>query len=132
VEGSKILNQIMLDNSKSKSGKHAIRSFLFQVDSNLIVDISSSPGDEVPPTYKVGESRLVEIPKGHVVYLYLVKNVKGMVKGRALVIKDNKVILAMNYRKLKLKRVEGDPNALEPLKRVMEYLKIPVKKINTR
>lgn len=38
----------------------------------------------------------------------------------------------MNYRKLKLKRVEGDPNALEPLKRVMEYLKIPVKKINTR
>ncbi len=101
VEGSKILNQIVLDNSKSKSGKHAIRSFLFQVDSNLIVDISSSPGDEVPPTYKVGESRLVEIPKGHVVYLYLVKKRERYGKGKGYGYKRQQSYLGYELQKVK-------------------------------
>ncbi len=126
------LQEVILDNSKSKSGKHAIRSFLFQVENNLIVDLSTSSGKDLPSTYKVGESKLVEVPKGTVVYLTLKKNIKGQVRGRIVELKDNKVVLVMNYRKLKLKRVEGDSKSVDPIKKVLDYLKVPVKKVNLR
>jgi len=132
VEGSNLLTHVILDNSKSKTGKHAVRSFLFQVDSNLIVDLSTTSGKGVSPLYKVGESKMIEVPKGTVVYLTLIKNVSGKVRGRVVELKDNKVVLIMNYRKLKLKRVKGDSNAVEPVKKVFDYLKVPVKKINLR
>ncbi len=132
MEGSNLLTHVILDNSKSKTGKHAVRSFLFQVDSNLIVDLSTTSGKGVSPLYKVGESKMIEVPKGTVVYLTLIKNVSGKVRGRVVELKDNKVVLIMNYRKLKLKRVKGDSNAVEPVKKVFDYLKVPVKKINLR
>ncbi|AAK41181.1 hypothetical protein SULI_09610 [Saccharolobus solfataricus] len=123
--------EVLLENSKSKKGKHVVRTFLFKVDSNGSIQQIELPGKPVRPTYKVGEAKIVNIPnKGVYVYLFLLRNIYGRVMGRIIVINDGKTVLVMKYRKLKLKLIDGDDKHVVIVKRIFEQLKIPVKKIN--
>ncbi|AWS00687.1 hypothetical protein [Metallosphaera hakonensis] len=123
--------ELILEQSKSKTGKHAIRSLLFKWD-NEIKQLNPK-GSKVLPIYREGEASAVNLrEKGIFVYARFVRNLKGKVRGRVMVIKDGVVSLEMNYRKLKLKRISGDPALYSYVKAVMDYLKIPVKRTNLK
>ncbi|WP_338601554.1 hypothetical protein V6M85_00370 [Sulfolobus tengchongensis] len=123
--------EVLLENSKSKTGKHVLRSLLFRVESNGIIQQVDLAGKKITPTYKVGEAKIVNIPsKGVYIYLFLLRNLKGRVNGRVIVFDNGNVSLVMKYRKLKLKLVDGDEKYVNSIKKVFEQLKIPVKKIN--
>lgn len=123
--------KVLLENSRSRKNKHVLRTFLFKVDVNGVIQQIELPGKVVRPTYKVGEAKIVNIPnKGTYVYLFLLRNLYGRVIGRIIVINDGKIVLVMKYRKLKLKLIDGDDKYVTIVKRISEQLKIPVKKIN--
>ncbi|MCI2414954.1 MAG: hypothetical protein MPF33_06890 [Candidatus Aramenus sp.] len=123
--------QLLLDNSKSRSGKHVMRTVLFKIDG--VIEEVTSTGIEVTPTYKVGKAFMVDLPsKGIFVYVILIRNVYNRVRGKILVIKDGNPVLVLNYRKLKIKRVNGDPSFYEYVKKVIEQTKIPVKRVNLK
>lgn len=123
--------ELVLERSKSVTGKHAVRTFLFKSE-NGPKEVKFS-GTKVAPTYKNGESYVVALKdKGTFVYIRLIMNFKGRVKGKVMIIRDGTVALELNYRKLKLKRVSGDPALFDLAKPVIDALKIPVKKVNLR
>ncbi|MEM3863184.1 MAG: hypothetical protein QW699_01670 [Metallosphaera sp.] len=123
--------ELVLEQSKSKSGKHAVRSLLYKWDNGLKqVDLK---GTNIPTLYKEGEGKLVNLrEKGIFVYARFLKNLKGKVRGKILVIKDGTISLELNYRKLKLKRVSGDPQLYDYVKQLIATLNIPVKKVNLK
>ncbi|AWR97756.1 hypothetical protein DFR86_09495 [Acidianus sulfidivorans JP7] len=122
---------LYIDNSKSKSGKHAIRSLLFEVKDSKIIEVKME-GRQVKSIYKLGEARVVEVNKGTFIYLRLIKNIYNKISGKIIVIKDNNIVLELNYRKLKIKRVNGDQSFYDKVKSVLDSLKIPVKKVNLK
>ncbi len=123
--------QLLLDNSKSRSGKHVVRSALYKVEG--AVEEVAPKGVEVQPTYKVGKAFLVDLSqKGTFVYVSLIKNAYNKVRGKIVVVKDGKPVLVLNYRKLKIKRVDGDPSFFDYVKKVIEQAKIPVKRVNLK
>ncbi|MBW9140321.1 MAG: hypothetical protein K1T65_01170 [Candidatus Aramenus sp.] len=123
--------RLLLDNSKSRSGKHVMRTVLFKVDG--VIEEVTPKGIEVTPTYKVGKAFMVDLPsKGIFVYVTLIRNIYSRVRGKILVIKDGNPVLVLNYRKLKIKRVNGDPSFYEYVKKVIEQTKIPVKRVNLK
>ncbi|QKQ99330.1 hypothetical protein GWK48_02015 [Metallosphaera tengchongensis] len=123
--------ELIVEQSKSKTGKHAIRSLLFKWENG--VKQASIKGTRIPPVYKEGDAVLVNLrERGTFVYARFIKNVKGRVFGKILIIKDGTISLEMNYRKLKLKKVSGDPSLYNVVKDVMDYLKIPVKRVNLK
>ncbi|BBD72714.1 hypothetical protein HS1genome_1103 [Sulfodiicoccus acidiphilus] len=123
--------ELLLENSKSKSGKHAARALALEVRQDSLVEVNAQ-GKKAKPTYSVGEAMTIDVSKvrGTVVYMRFVRNLKKKVEGEVVVIRENNVLLKMKYRKLKLKRVEGDSSYVELVKRAMEQLKVPVKKVN--
>ncbi|EHP68396.1 hypothetical protein MetMK1DRAFT_00028280 [Metallosphaera yellowstonensis MK1] len=123
--------ELVLERSKSLTGKHAVRTFLFKWDGKPI-EVKFT-GTKIPPTYKNGESYLLALKeKGSFVYIRLLMNLRGRVKGKIMVIKDGNIALELSYRKLKIKRVSGDPALFELVKPIIEMLKIPTKKVNLR
>lgn len=122
---------LYIDNSKSKSGKHAIRSLLYEIKESKITEVKDR-GKEVKPTYTIGDARIIEVTKGLFVYIRLIKNINNKVFGKILVIKDNNIILELNYRKLKIKKVKGDETFYDKVKEILDSLKIPVKKTNLK
>lgn len=124
--------EVLLENSKSKSGKHMLRSLIFKVINGDISQVDL-PGKKVTPTYKIGEARVVNIPSnGIYVYIYLLRNLKGRVTGKVIVFDSGRPVLVMKYRKLKLKLIDGEEKYSIHVKKVFEKLKIPVKKINVK
>ncbi len=122
---------ILVENSKSRSGKHAIRTLIFKIEKDIISQVDL-PGKKVSPTYVVGDAKIVNLPnKGTFVYVHLLKNIQDRVVGKVMVYEDGRVALVMKYRKLKLKMVEGEGRYVEYVKKIFDKLKIPVKKINT-
>ncbi|MEM3946746.1 MAG: hypothetical protein QXL04_02280 [Metallosphaera sp.] len=123
--------ELVLEQSKSKSGKHAVRSLLYKWDNGL--KQVNLKGTNIPTLYKEGEGKLVNLrEKGIFVYARFLKNLKGKVRGKILVIKDGTISLELNYRKLKLKRVSGDPQLYDYVKQLVATLNIPVKKVNLK
>ncbi|MEM3971073.1 MAG: hypothetical protein QXR34_00040 [Saccharolobus sp.] len=124
--------EVLLENSRSKSNKHVIRSLLYKVENDELVQAELS-GKKVMPIYKVGDAKIVNIPnKGIYIYVYLLRNIQGKVYGRATVIDNGNLALVMKYRKLKLKLIDGDPQYSKYIKRLFDKLKMPVKKINVK
>lgn len=126
--------EVYLENSKSKTGKHAIRSLLYTLENGKLVEYKNfKVKSKVPPTYKIGDKALVIIPdKGIFIHLVFLKNLKNKVKGKVTVYKDGNVVSEFNYRKLKLKLVKGEPTYAELVKALFEELKIPLKGINVK
>lgn len=123
--------QLVIDNSKSKSGKHVIRTLLYKIDNNIHEEKKFS--SKVRPTYTVGEAYLTDIPsKGIYVYITLIKNIYNKVKGKIIVINEGNIVLVLNYRKLKIKKINGDSQFYEHVKRVLDQVKIPVKRANLK
>ncbi|MCG3108868.1 hypothetical protein L3N51_01157 [Metallosphaera sp. J1] len=123
--------ELVLEQSKSKSGKHAVRSLLFKWDNEP--KQLNPKGTKIPPLYKDGEAVLINLKeKGIFIYARFVRNLRGRVRGKLMVIKDGAVSLEMNYRKLKLKRISGDANLYPYVKAVMDTLKIPIKRTNLK
>ncbi|MEM4024822.1 MAG: hypothetical protein QXL70_02095 [Metallosphaera sp.] len=123
--------ELVLEQSKSKSGKHAVRSLLYKWDNGL--KQVNLKGTNISTLYKEGEGKLVNLrEKGIFVYARFLKNLKGKVRGKILVIKDGTISLELNYRKLKLKRVSGDPQLYDYVKQLVATLNIPVKKVNLK
>lgn len=122
---------LYVDNSKSKTGKHAIRTLLYEIRDSKFIEIKDV-GKDVKPTYSIGNAKVVDVNKGLFVYIRLIKNINNRVYGKILVIKDNSIVLELNYRKLKIKRVRGDKSFYEKVKEILDSLKIPVKKTNLK
>ncbi|BCU71212.1 hypothetical protein [Stygiolobus caldivivus] len=126
--------EVYLENSKSKTGKHAIRTLIFEVKNNELVEFKNfQVKNKLPPTYRVGEKDVIVVPdKGIFIHLVFIKNIKNKVRGKVKVYKDGHIVSEMNYRKLKLKLVNGDQSYIEQVKALFEKLKIPVKGVNTK
>ncbi|BFH74280.1 hypothetical protein SJAV_22240 [Sulfurisphaera javensis] len=125
--------EVYLENSKSKSGKHAIRTLIFVVDNNNIYEYKPTKVRKVNGIYKVGEAGIIDLPNDKTfVYIYLIKNLQNKVKGKVIVYSGGEPKLIMNYRKLKLKLIKGDKNYSEIVKKIFDKLNIPVKKINLK
>ncbi len=123
--------QLVVDNSKSKTGKHVIRTLLYKIDDNIHEEKKFD--SKIRPTYNVGEAYLANIPpKGIYVYITLIRNIYNKVKGKIIVISDGNIVLVLNYRKLKIKRVNGDSKFYEHVKRILDQVKIPVKRTNLK
>jgi len=123
--------QLVIDNSKSKSGKHAIRTLLYKIDNNIYEEKKFS--SKIRPTYTLGDAYLVDISsKGIYVYITLIKNIYNKVKGKIIVINDGNIVLVLNYRKLKIKKINGDSRFYEYVKRILDQVKIPVKRTNLK
>ncbi len=123
--------QLVIDNSKSKSSKHAIRTLLYRIDKDAYEEKKFN--SKVKPTYSIGEAYLADIPsKGMYIYIMLTKNIYNKVKGKIIVINDGNIVLVLNYRKLKIKKVNGDPKFYEHVKKILDQVKIPVKRVNLK
>ncbi|TRM99629.1 hypothetical protein DJ527_08395, partial [Sulfolobus sp. F1] len=86
---------ILVENSKSRSGKHAIRTLIFKIEKESISQLELS-GKKVSPTYVVGDAKIVNLPnKGTFVYVHLLKNIQDRVVGKVIVYEDGRVVLIM-------------------------------------
>jgi len=72
------------------------------------------------------------VPQGwYLVYVYLVKNLRGHVKGFIEVYSpDAQLLYRAVYRKLKLRYSYGDPRYAWIVEKVVDYLRLPVKNMN--
>jgi len=126
--------ELYVENSKSKSGKHAIRTLIYLVDGNNIIEYKQFKiKRKVQGIYRIGEAEIIDLPNDKTfVYITIVKTIKNKVKGRVIVYSRGEEKLRMNYRKLKLKLITGDKNYAEIVKSILERLNIPIKKINLK
>jgi len=126
--------ELYVENSKSKSGKHAIRTLIYLVDGNNITEYKQFKiKRKVQGIYRIGEAEIVDLPDDKtLVYITIVKTIKNQVKGRIIVYSRGEEKLRMNYRKLKLKLITGDKSYAEIVKSIFERLNIPIKKINLK
>ncbi|BFI74198.1 hypothetical protein [Sulfurisphaera ohwakuensis] len=126
--------EVYLENSKSKSGKHAIRTLIYVIEGENFYEFKSfKTKKKLQGIYKVGEAQLIDLPSDKTfVYIYLIKNIKNRVKGKVIVYDNGQISLVMNYRKLKLKLVKGDKKYAEIIKKIFDKLNIPIKNMNLK
>ena len=126
--------ELYVENSKSKSGKHAIRTLIYLVEGNNIIEYKQFKiKRKVKGIYSVGEAEVIDLPNDKTfVYISLVKTIKNQVKGKVIVYSKGEEKLRMNYRKLKLKLISGDKSYAELVKTIFERLNIPIKRINLK
>ncbi|QIW24140.1 hypothetical protein EWF20_08295 [Sulfolobus sp. S-194] len=126
--------EIYLENSKSKSGKHAIRTLIYVIEGDNFYEFKSFKiKKQIQGIYRVGEAQLVDLPNDKTfVYIYLIKNIKNRVKGKVIVYNNGQIGLVMNYRKLKLKLIKGDRRYAEIIKKIFDKLNIPIKNMNLK
>jgi len=124
--------ELILENSRSKMNKHAIRTLIFQYQNGNIVEYKDYKViEKVRPTYMVGEALRIRIPdKGTFVFMRFVKNLYGRVVGRILVLEDGKVVSELKYRKLKLYTLYGKRQHVEIVRTIFQNLKIELKRVN--
>ena len=127
---------LRMEKSKSRTGKHAIRTLAFYVTSDgRVLPARPRSLQPVKPIYRVGEAydAWFEPPPddGYLVYVYLIRNLRGHVKGHIEVYsRDAELLYRAVYRKLKLRRSRGDPSYAWVVRRVAEHLGLPVKNTN--
>ena len=126
--------ELYIENSKSKSGKHAIRTLIYLVEGDNIIEYKQyKVKRKVKGIYSIGEAEIIELPDDKdFVYITMVKTIKNRVKGRIIVYSKGEEKLVMTYRKLKLKLISGDKSYAEIVRKVFEKLNIPIKKINLK
>jgi hypothetical protein len=126
---------LRIERSRSKTGKHAIRTFVFLVsDNGEIIEARPRMTRKVKPTYVHGEAyeASFDVPHGwYLVYAWFVRNLRGRVKGYFEVYsRDAELLYRAVYRKLKLRRSMGDPKYAWIVRLVADHLNIPVKNTN--
>ena len=126
---------LRLEKSKSRTGKHAVRTLAFYVTSDgRVLPARPRSLQPVKPLYRVGEAyeAWFEPPSdGYLVYVRLLRNLRGHVKGYIEVYsRDAELLYRAVYRKLKLRRSSGDPSYAWVVRRVAEHLGLPVKNTN--
>ncbi|ABM81042.1 hypothetical protein [Hyperthermus butylicus] len=126
---------VKIEMSKSRTGRHAARSLALLVsEEGDIVEAKPRRIAETKPLYSRGRAYIasIDVPEGwYLVYVYLVKNLRGHVKGYIEVYsRDAELLYRAVYRKLKLRFSKGDPHYAWIVRRVAEYLKLPVKNYN--
>jgi len=126
--------ELYVENSKSKSGKHAIRTLIYLIEGNNIIEYKRFKiKKKIKGIYSVGEAEIIDLPNDKTfVYITLVKTIKNQVKGKVIVYSKGEEKLRMNYRKLKLKLISGDKSYAELVKTIFERLNIPIKRINLK
>ncbi|AEM39388.1 hypothetical protein Pyrfu_1531 [Pyrolobus fumarii 1A] len=127
--------ELVVEKSKSRRGLHAIVRKVFVVSRNgNVVEVTGPRVGAAEKTYSRGEAYLVKVQPGKddvVVYVVLVKGLRGRVKGYFEVYDSTgRLVYRAVYRKLKLRYSKGDPNYAWAVKLVVEKLDIPVKKYN--
>ncbi len=119
--------------SKSRSGRHAVRRIVLVASRSRGVRVPEGPRREARPLYAVGEARIVE-PRGLgedevIVYVHLVRNPRGRVKGFMEVYgADGALLYRAVYRKLKLRYSKGNPKYSWAARMAAEHIKLPVKR----
>lgn len=126
---------LRLEKSRSRRGSHAARSLVFLVsEDGQVVEARPREYRRVKPLYSRGEAyeAWFDVPQGwYLVYVWLVRNQRGHVKGYIEVYsRDAELLYRAVYRRLKLRRSRGDPRYAWIVRRVAEYLKLPVKNTN--
>ena len=127
--------EVRLERSESNSGKHKYVRRAFKVDLRTLKVEEIGPKEKLSPLlYAKGWSSRTEVNlnEGEVlVVAEFLMNPQGKVKGRFTVFSNKGGILYRAvYRKLKIRGSYGDPQYYKAVKKVIEELKIPVKREN--
>jgi hypothetical protein len=124
------------EKSRSISGKHRVYHNVFLVTKEGISEAKEHRRVRINPTYKKGEAfelyiRPPEKENSFITEIRLVQNPRKRVQGWIKVY-DNQgnIKLIVVYRKLKIRRSRGDPSLEWVVKKLVDYLKIPVKRYN--
>lgn len=126
---------LRIEKSRSETGKHAIRTLVFIVsDTGEIREAKPRQLNRVKPVYSRGEAyeASFDVPFNWLlVYIWLVKNLRGHVKGFFEVYsRDAELLYRAVYKRLKLRRSRGDPRYAWIVRLVASHLNIPVKNTN--
>ena len=129
--------KILIESSKSRTGKHAFRALFLVIDTKgRIVEPRIERVEPVKPRYVIGKASKAYItlnPNEYGVQIELVKNLRNEVKGFISVINsEGKLLLKVKYVREIIRRSLGDPKYGWIIERVLDYLKIPYKRINLR
>lgn len=112
------------ESTRSRSGRHKAFAAVFVV--NLDGSVSRVRGSERSRgTYSVGEARLVRVTppsNGYLVYVKLIMNPRGWVKGRVSVYGDRGLLYSAVIRERKLRGSMGDPSYSWAALRVLDEL----------
>jgi len=119
--------------SKSRSGRHAVRRIVLVASRSRGVRVPEGSRREARPLYAVGEARIVELrglgEDEVIVYVHLVRNPRGRVKGFMEVYgADGALLYRAVYRKLKLRYSKGNPKYSWAARMAAEHIKLPVKR----
>ncbi len=125
--------ELVLENCKSRSGKHAIATRFYRYEGARFVEVKDYKVlEKLRPTYVVGEAVRVDVPsKGVYILLRFIKNIKGEYLGKIYVYEDGVLATEIKYRKLKLFTIYGYKKHVELVRKLMEELKITVKRVNS-
>jgi hypothetical protein len=128
---------VRIEMSKSRTGKHAVRSLALLVsERGEVREAKPRQVVEVKPLYRKGRAYIasIDVPEGwYLVYVYLVKNFRGHVKGYIEVYsRDAELLYRAAYRRLKLRFSKGNPAYAWIVRLVADYLKLPVKRYNLK
>jgi hypothetical protein len=124
------------EKSKSISGKHRVYHNVFFVTEESIVEAKEHRRIKIEPTYKKGEAYELHIkpPEKNSTYvaeIRLVQNPRKKVQGWIRVYDwQGNTKLVVVYRKLKIRRSRGDPALEWVVRKLVDHLKIPVKRYN--
>jgi len=126
------MKRFLVELSRSKTGKHAIRRALFVIDENGDVKLVKKDGVPVKPTYVKGSASLVEInglKKGEfLVYVVIVRNLRNHLKGFVEVYDwEGRMVYRAVYRRLKMRRSWGNPYYSWIVRIVAEALRLRIK-----
>ena len=131
--------KVILEKSKSGSGKHAFVRLAAKVDlrTNEVKEVLQASGGSPPRTYSKGASKEVNVKYDEdeaIVVVSMVKvphpNPKRRVKGTAEVYVSGELVYKAKYVKGILRGSYGDPSYFPLVKAVFNELKIPVKREN--
>ncbi len=126
--------ELVEERSFSRSGKHAMRRLVLVVSKDGVRE-PEARRVRTKPLYARGEAYLlrdVSVGEGeYLVQASFVRNLRGHVKGTIEVYTgDGALVYRAVYRKLKIRRSMGDPKYAWVVQRVVEHLKLPVKRMN--
>jgi hypothetical protein len=130
------LLDVVIELTKSRTGKHAARRMAFIVNENgEIKELASGDVCEECKTYTKGEARKLGVHElnrdEYLVVVRLVKNLQGRVSGEIIVYDwGQKPVFQAVYRKLKLRKTFGDSRYAWIPRIIADKLKLYVKRYN--
>ncbi|WP_440059722.1 hypothetical protein ACSU1N_00765 [Thermogladius sp. 4427co] len=132
---SSVIGEFQVENSRSRSGKHVLYSNVyvysrarggFQPPDNYIVSSTDSK-----PVYVRGRARRIslKVEKGDfILYVWMVRNFKGSVKGFLLLFNHNgSIVFKAKYINGSLRRSFGEPVYAWIIRLFVNQFKIPVR-----